>query len=619
MPNSKNTPQFEEIYLEPDEEVTSAVDKIKKSKRAMVALSLPRNSVLGQSIVNLKLLMKQAYTDGKHIALVSPDKVTRNLAERLGFATFDSVSKIDVQAIEAAEANSPHPARKPGRAEESAVQPRVAKEQPAGVPAVKEVDKPAPTGFRTQRIEASEPEESSTDSPENIESVEREAGEVESPAAVSDPAEAEQSQSAVHDYKSPGVTSAKERHMIPSRGNLRFYRKQSRKSLLIPIAIFVAVLLVGGAALAIALPHATVTAYVAAQPFEDTVTSTVAIDATEVNADEAKMPGKLVEVTHETKLSAKATGKKDMGEKATGTVTIFNEWDSLSHTLAAGTKVRSKSGNEYVLTEDVVVPGASSSVSAGKSVIAAGQVTAKVQASAAGDGYNIAATTFTIPSLPKAQQEKIYATSSATFTGGTTNIVTVVTQSDIDTLTENTKKKNSEEAVSKVKESAGDQIVLDQALQVVSQQATPSVAADTAGDALEVTVIGSYKAITFSTEDHKQLVEQLLGNKIPQGQELAQSGEDVAIDTSQIELSLVADDKLELTTQLKAFTVANFNKDLVQRSLIGNAPSSAEEVIKKQIPSLERVETSVTPSWWPRLPFLSKNLKVDYQYKAKSQ
>jgi hypothetical protein len=320
-------------------------------------------------------------------------------------------------------------------------------------------------------------------------------------------------------------------------------------------------------------------------------------------------------VSHDTKVSAKATGKKDIGTKATGSVTLVNEWDSSSHTFAAGTVIKAKNGNQYVLNEDSVLPGATSSVVGGKSVITPGKKAAAVTAAAAGDAYNIAATTFTIPSLPAAQQEKIYATSDTAFTGGTSKVVTVVTQTDYDTLVSNAKTLNIQESVAALKTQDANAVVLDKVVQNVSQDVVPSAKVNDQADTLEVTIKGSFKAITFTQADLQALLEKVLADKIPQGQKLITSGDGVSLDTSQFELVSATDTHLDLTSNIKAFTVKQFEEGVVRRSLIGAKPTDAKSIVEKYVP-VNDVQISLAPHGWPFLPFISSRMTVTYQYAA---
>jgi hypothetical protein len=593
---------YDEIYLETDEEVTSAVEKIKKAKKKNVALCLPRNSVLGQSIVNLKLIFKEATTHGKHVGLVSPDKTTRNLAERIGFKVSDSPKDLDwprgIDEPRVKKDIAPAVAAKTKDEDEEDEKESEESEDDDEEPASSSVMRSA--GFTSQAVQPGSEEEN--DEPE---------------AEQKPSAPIQHKESDLHAHHQENAQSNAGGSMIPTKGNLRFFRAKKKRSPLKVLALILAALMVALGAGVLTVPAATVKVTVKAQPLNEKVKSTVDTAVTELDAEKGILPGKLVSVEHLTKSSTKTTGKKDIGAKATGTVTIINEWDSQVHTFAAGSRVKAKNGNEFVLTDSVSVPGASSTVVGGKPVINPGRKDASVEAAAAGDTYNNAPTTFTIPSLPKAQQDKIYATSAAAFTGGTTNVVSVVSQADIDKVTEAIKNKNKEESIAKLKEQAGEgMIIVDKAIQTTSQDVSSSPAVDAQGDTVEATVTGKFQVISFSQENHKKTLEKLLEGKIPQGQTLVTEGEGVGMDTTQFELNLVSDTKLDLTNTIKAFTVTAFDQNAIRRAIIGAVPGEVNSIVEKKVP-LDKIEMNVTPSWWPRLPLSGSRIKLEFAYVAK--
>jgi len=79
------------IYLDPDEEITSVLDKIKSAKESGLILVVPKGATLLQSLVNLKLLSKRALDLKKEIALVTSDKIGRNLASLVGFSVYSDI------------------------------------------------------------------------------------------------------------------------------------------------------------------------------------------------------------------------------------------------------------------------------------------------------------------------------------------------------------------------------------------------------------------------------------------------------------------------------------------------------------------------------------------------
>src|ERR1019366_6638028 len=74
------------LYLEVDEDITSAIDKLRKVAGTSVQIVVPKRSTLLQSVINQKLLKKAAETAGKTLVLVTNDRVASDLAARVGLA-----------------------------------------------------------------------------------------------------------------------------------------------------------------------------------------------------------------------------------------------------------------------------------------------------------------------------------------------------------------------------------------------------------------------------------------------------------------------------------------------------------------------------------------------------
>lgn len=88
------------IYTEVDEEITSIIERVKKTPVEEIALVVPRRSFLSQSIVNLKLLKNQSEKYGKKILLVTRDSLCRSLAEKVGLETSKKLDSETLQKTE---------------------------------------------------------------------------------------------------------------------------------------------------------------------------------------------------------------------------------------------------------------------------------------------------------------------------------------------------------------------------------------------------------------------------------------------------------------------------------------------------------------------------------------
>lgn len=127
-----------------------------------------------------------------------------------------------------------------------------------------------------------------------------------------------------------------------------------------------------------------------------------------------------------------ATGKKTVGEKAKGTIQIFNV-EKAERSLKKGTEVKTDSGIVFLLDTDVKVASASSSTTSGGDVtITTGKQKVVVTAGALGTEGNISKDTkLTFSGI---SSESLKAAADGAFSGGTKRDITTVSRDDIDKL-----------------------------------------------------------------------------------------------------------------------------------------------------------------------------------------
>lgn len=122
-------------------------------------------------------------------------------------------------------------------------------------------------------------------------------------------------------------------------------------------------------------------------------------------------------VTFETTLSKEvpSTSSEYSEDRASGTITIFNEYSTQSQRLITNTRFETAEGLIYRVKSPVTVPGYTTS--GGDKV--PGSIEVTVYADDPGESYNIAPASFTIPGLAGSPQfDSMYARSDGAMTGG---------------------------------------------------------------------------------------------------------------------------------------------------------------------------------------------------------
>ena len=84
------------IYLDVDDEITSAAARIRSAEGRRVAVVLPHGSRVATSRINFRLLARDALTHEKRLSIVAGDAATRALAASAGLPVFASVGEYEV-------------------------------------------------------------------------------------------------------------------------------------------------------------------------------------------------------------------------------------------------------------------------------------------------------------------------------------------------------------------------------------------------------------------------------------------------------------------------------------------------------------------------------------------
>jgi hypothetical protein len=83
------------VYLDVDDEITSAASRIRSSPETKVALVVPYGSRIATSRMNFRLLSREALVSNRRLSIVSGDAAARSLAASAGLPVFASVGEYE--------------------------------------------------------------------------------------------------------------------------------------------------------------------------------------------------------------------------------------------------------------------------------------------------------------------------------------------------------------------------------------------------------------------------------------------------------------------------------------------------------------------------------------------
>lgn len=228
--------------------------------------------------------------------------------------------------------------------------------------------------------------------------------------------------------------------------------------------------------------------------------------------------------------TAETTGVKLVGDKAKGTVTIFNKTTSVKN-FAAGTKLAAGS-LAFTLDSDASVSAAAvQENNPGSSTTNYGQLDVKVTASAIGADSNLGKdSALTIASF---STDTYAATAKEAFSGGSSREVRVVAVEDRTGVLSTLRKKLIAEAGQKLTEQSGNgTYYIPTAVAKVISEEYDSAAGEEA-DSVTVNLSLDVSGVVYRSEDLRPLLIEALKDDIPTGYQLIDEEPQFLSDTQQ--------------------------------------------------------------------------------------
>lgn len=371
--------------------------------------------------------------------------------------------------------------------------------------------------------------------------------------------------------------------------------------LLVPITLIII-----AAVLFFTVPKAKVSVAFAPKELPGNATITVTSSVTSVDVAAQKIPGSTLTTEVSGDQAGTATGKKKVGEKAKGTVTIYNK-TSGAKSFGAGTTLQAGSVS-FVLDQAVSVPARTATESAQRDiVIRSGRATASATAAEIGTESNVSSdTNFTIKGFDK---DSFDASANSAFTGGTAKDVTVITDTDV-------KKAEADLVKSLQAKAKGDltqkiptnQKIVDESVLVsITKKSTSKKVGDEASS-FTVSATAKAQGISFSPDDLKKLAETAITSQIPEGYMLS------SLDTSQAPSvkKVEKNGDASLAWQYAAKLVPKIDTTQYTKKIAGKSFASATATLQA-FPDVRTVTVDVQPGIFAipkRLPFKSSAIEI---------
>lgn len=331
------------------------------------------------------------------------------------------------------------------------------------------------------------------------------------------------------------------------------------------------------------------------------VTITADTNKNSVSVKDEVVPATLAEKEFEDSQTAEATGTKDVSTKAKGTVTVENCQTSNASTLPKGSKFTSSNGKTFLSDSAASLTPAGVSgaeVTCGKTNIA-------VSASAAGDSYNIGATSYTNSSLAGD-----YNITGSAMSGGESKTIKVVSQQDVD----NAKGKmdtGEDEIAAELKSQLEQQglFAITDSLKATDEKTVVSPKVGQEATEVSVEYSATYTMLGVNRDDLKEILAASIEGEIdPEQQKIQNDGLDQATFT-------IESAKQNGTAAINISTTVevgpNINENQLKSEIAGKKKGDTYNTVKS-LPGVTDVQIDYSPFWVSKTP--SNPDKVTFLY-----
>jgi len=311
----------------------------------------------------------------------------------------------------------------------------------------------------------------------------------------------------------------------------------------------------------------------------------------ETNASKNVVSAQFLTVSEDGKGSLATTGKKETGEKAKGTVTIFNSNDS-AQTIPTGTELLS--GDLVFLTDKAVtVASASGDIFSGTDP---GTANVTLTAQTFGTDYNVSANTkFTLSGT-----SSVAAKNDNAFSGGTTKVLKVVSEEDIEKLEETLVKALEPKAKDDILKKAEDgSVILPNFISTTFKRQSFSKDEGDEANELSLTSTINFEGISYKGEDMKKFALDKFGEELEKG--LTINSEKLLVNAKNLEKE-GSEASAQIT--IKARLIPEIDEEEIAKEISGKSRNEASAIISK-LPEVRNVNIK---SSFDFIPFLPKNL-----------
>lgn len=578
----------EVLYIDVEDEITAIIDKVQASKQKIVALVLPKRATVLQSIVNMKLLKRGADHAKKNLVLITSEAGLLPLAGVVGLHVARSLqSKPEI----------PDTPGRPSDADDRAEEP----EETADDDEDEEPEAAAASaGTASAASRSRKSDEPKLDKNRTV-------GELAGAAALDNQLD-EDSIDLDNDEDFAAGAAAGAAGGKPQKGTNKKLKvpnfNKFRLWIILGAAGVVGLIVLLYVGLVI-MPKATIAIKTDSEAVNSsTVLALKTASGTTLDPSTGTIPATAQQTQKTANQQVAATGQKNNGAKATGTMKITN-CTSSPITIPAGSGV--SAGGLTFITQTTLTLSDGNFDSHGNCKSTGAHIgTVGVTAQQGGAQYNVAARSdYAVSGFPG-----VTGAGSA-MTGGTDDITKIVTQGDIDSA----KQKLSAADVDPIKQELKSGLIAKglYALDATFNAGDPSIKTSAnpgdAADNVTVTQTITYTMLGVKKTDVETLIKNDIKNKIDTTK---QKILDYGIENAVVGLQSQNPDGASVTYQTTVVVGSELNQDAIKKQVAGKKAGDAKNIIK-QYPGVTDVDVTYSPFWVSSIPKKTAKITVNVQ------
>lgn len=558
------------VYINLEDDVSKIVTRIKHQTAKQLVLVCPKRCFLFNDSINLRLLKKQADILGKEIFILTMDEKGQLYAKEAGFelkflpkshaATSFSDIKVSKKIIPPAELK-PVEVKEPGVLEET-------------VEEIKHIAKKIIPEKNDFFALVANPEKSKNHKTSHVPKV------------------------MVSDSIFPLAEFADNKDGNSGKG--RWVRILTGFVVITLITALVLVFVV--------LPKATVVAVPKSEPVTRDMEISFSSAAKDIDVARLVLPAQPVTETLNLSGKFQSQGKRQMGNKASGSVKIYN-FTRQPINLKSSTTVLMVGSKTYTLNEDLsgVKPTAYSNAKTKEVDQNSLGAAVEILATAGGEDFNLpAGTRMEISNqVFGSKPQFLYAKTETEISGGTTRYLSLISQDDVDKAKDNLLTQAIDEVAKKI--AANHLVMPDKAYTIEVLQFTTDNAVGTETPGFSASLQVKISGLAYSVDDLNSLINQRIAQTISGNKNLRPKS-----DTS----TVVKLKTIDFNNQLGVISVhyegqALFNIDLknVSAELVGKSLNDVNEILRSKA-EIERVDITLAPVWQKNFPLFASKIKI---------